>query len=347
MDYQAAMAELKTGKLYPVYLLWGEERCLQEDLLTEIKKRVIGISGGEYGLTVLNGKDLSVERIIEAADTAPFFSERQLVLIENWHSLRSGKTGNGEKQKPDERIFADYITNRIPPFSCLVFTSNEKIDRRKKLYQTLESNGAVVELTSLKGRALECWMVQIVQDMGKKLEAGVLAFIISEVGTSETMDLLALRQELIKIALYSGVRPEITKADAQAVLTRSPESSVYLLVDAVSQRQIGKAMRLWEDLKITGQEPLRIFGLLARQIRLIWQAKQLRDAGCPAEQIAGKIGAHPFVVQKVSAQGKHFSDRQLGHLLECIQEADWAIKSGRRDPETTMQLLIVSLCKDR
>lgn len=346
MDYQAAMAELKAGKLYPVYLLWGEQRCLQEEVLAEIKKRVIGTDGGEYGLTVLNGKDLSIKRIIETADTAPFFSERQLILIENWHSLRAGKPKNEDKQKPDERLFADYITNRMPAFSCLVFTSDEKIDRRKMLYRAVESLGAVVELTSLKGQALERWMAQIARDMGKKIGSGVLAFIIGEVGTSDSVDLTMLRQELIKIALYTGVRAEITKADAQAVLSRSPESSVYLLVDAVSRRQIGNAVQLWEDLKITGQEPLRLFSLLARQIRLIWQARQLQDDGCQMAQIAEKLSVHPYVVQKVMTQGKHLSDRQLAHLLESIQEADWAIKSGRRDPETTMRLLIVSLCKN-
>lgn len=344
MDYQAAVAELKTGKLYPVYLLWGEERSLRDDVLAKIKKQVMGGNGGEYGLIVLNGKNLSVERIVETADTAPFFSEKQLILIENWDRWRAGKQTDGDKQKPDEQKFIDYLT-KIPPYSCLVFTSDEKIDRRKKLYQSLEKIGAVVEFAPLKGQVLERWIMQIVKDMGKKLGPGVLAFIIGEVGTSETVNLAMLRQELTKIALYTGARSEITKADAQAVLTRTPESSVFTLVDAVSQQQRDKALQLWEDLKVTGQEPLKLLNLLARQIRLTWQAKQLQAAGCAVDQLAGKIGVHPYVAQRVAAQGKKFSTHQLRHSLECLQEADWSVKSGRRDPETMMQLLIVSLCK--
>lgn len=344
MDYQTAMTELKAGKLYSAYLLWGQEHSLREDILKNIEKRFIGTGGGEYGSTLLTGKDLSVEGIIEAADTAPFFSEKQVIIIDNWQRWRTVKQGDGAKQKPDEQKLIDYISSKIPPFSCLVFTSNEKVDRRKKLYQALEKFGAVVELTALKGQALERWLRQTVQVMGKKLGPGVLPLIISEAGSSETMDLGLLRQELTKIALYTGGREEITQTDVQAVLSRTPESSVFMLVNAVSQQQRAKALAVWDDLRVVGQEPLKLLHLLARQVRLIWQAKQWRDAGCAVDQIAGKIGVPPYVAQKVTAQGKNFSDRQLRHFLECIQEADWSVKSGRRDPETMMQLLIVNLC---
>lgn len=344
MDYQTALAELKAGKKYPVYLLWGEETFLREDLLAKMKKQAAGSNEDECGITVLHGKNLSAESIIEAVDTVPFFSAKQLVIVENWHRWRADKQNGGEKPKPDEQRFIDYINDKIPAYSCLVFTCSEKVDKRKKLYRAVEAAGAVVELSPLKGRALERWMTQTIKEMGKEMEPDVLSFIISEAGTSAGADLSLLRQELTKIALYTGKRVSISKDDVQKIITRTPESSVFMLVDAVGQRQLDNALQLWEDLKVNGQEPLKLLNLLARQIRLIWQAKQLQDDGCRAEQIAEKIGAHPYVAQKAAAQGRNFTNRQLKNLLERIQEADWSVKSGRRDTETMMRLLIVSLC---
>ncbi|HWR55314.1 MAG TPA: DNA polymerase III subunit delta [Negativicutes bacterium] len=340
MDYQAAVAELKRGKLYPVYLIWGEERLQLEDLVAEIRKGVLGAETGEYGLTVLNGKDLTAERIIEAADTAPFFSEKQIILVENWPPwCATGKIPGGDQK------LGEYLSSKIPSYTCLVFTSQGKADRRKKLYQTIEKAGAVIELAPLKGPALERWLTQFLHDWGKKPAPGVMNFIIGEAGTSETLDLALLQQEMTKIALYTGERPEITKADARAVLTRTPESSVFALVNAVSLRQRDKAQRLWADLKVGGEEPLKLLSLLARQIRLLWQTKQLLQEGCTGEQIAGKIGVPPYVARKIASQVDNFTGRQLRYLLECIQEADWSVKCGRRDQETMMQLLIIKMCQ--
>lgn len=340
MDYQAAVAELKLGKLYPVYFVWGEERLLLEDLVAKIAKGVLGAQAGEYGLTMLNGKDLTVERIIEVTDTAPFFSEKQIILVENWPHWCATEKSSGGDQK-----LMEYLSSKIPSYSCLVFTSQGKVDRRKKLYQTVEKVGVVIELAPLKGPALERWMTQILHDLGKKLAPGVMNFIIGEAGTSEKLDLGLLKQEMTKIALYTGDRQKITKADAQAVLTRTPESSVFSLVNAVSLRERDKAQRLWADLKVSGEEPLKLLSLLARQIRLIWQTKQLQREGCTVEQIAGKIGVSPYIARKITSQVNNFSGRQLRYLLECIQEADWSVKCGRRDQETMMQLLILKMCQ--
>lgn len=345
MDYLGALTELKSGRLRPVYLLWGEERSLREELLSLIKQQVLKAGATDFGVTVLGGKDLSADRIIETADTTPFFSENQLIIIDNWERLRSGKqTESGsEKNKSEEQRLIQYLTN-VPAFSCLVFTCDEKVDRRKKLYLALEQQGLAVELAPLKGAALERWVAQQAGELGKRFESGVMAFIVNEVGTSEHVDLTMLKQELTKIALYVGNRKEITKQDAQKVLTRTPESSVFALVDAVGHRNAGKAMQLWDDLRIAGQEPLKMLNMIARQIRMIWQARQLLDAGYAIDQVAGKIGCHPYVAQRVAGQGKNFTSRQLRTALENLQEADWSVKSGTSDAETMMQLLIVKLC---
>jgi DNA polymerase III subunit delta len=345
MEYSAIINELKKGQLRSTYLFWGEERSLREEILTLLKQQLFGADGGDFGISILSGKEISPDRIIETADTAPFFSKRQLVLVDNWDGWRAGKQtgGNEEKTKFEDRRLIEYLA-RIPSFSCLVFTSDEKVDRRKKIYQAMEQCGAIVELAPLKGAALERWIAQQVKELGKDFAPDVLPFIISEVGTSDHVSLSMVEQELTKLVLYVGARREITRQDAQAVLTRTPESSVFTLIDAVGQRQTAKALQLWDDLRTSGQEPLKLLYLLARQIRLIWQAQQLLDTGYAMGQIAGKIGAHPYVAQRVVAQGKNFTHLQLRKALERIQAADWSVKSGCMDPETMMQTLIVDLC---
>lgn len=345
MDYQGALKELGSGRLRSVYLLWGEERSLREELMGLIKQLVFKAGMVEFGVTILAGKDISTDRIIEAADTTPFFSEQQLIIIDNWERLRAGKQGDGssDKNKQEEQRLIDYFA-KLPSYSYLVFTCNEKVDRRKKLYTALEQQGMAVELAHLKGKALEQWISLRAAELGKRFAPGVINFILDEVGTSEQVDLSMLKQELTKIVLYAGNSKEVNKQDAQKVLTRTPESSVFALVDAVGQRNSAKAIQLWDDLKMAGQEPLKMLGLLARQLRLIWQARQLLDTGYAADQIAGKISIHPYVAKRVVGQGKNFTSRQLRHALENIQEADWSVKSGATDPETMLQLLIVKLC---
>jgi DNA polymerase-3 subunit delta len=77
----SAIKEIKDGKIYPVYLLCGEEYFLIEDTLTQMLNILVPKDTRDFNLEIYNGLEISVEEIITSAETYPVMSERRVIVV--------------------------------------------------------------------------------------------------------------------------------------------------------------------------------------------------------------------------------------------------------------------------
>ena len=106
-----------------------------------------------------------------------------------------------------------------------------------------------------------------------------------------------------------------------------------------------KALALLHDLP--NQEPGYVLVMIARQFRLILQAKHaLRTVQAPNEvaRAVGLTRAPPHAVRRVIAQARRFSVDQLAAIHAHVARTDFAIKRSKMDPATALDLLVVGLC---
>ena len=82
-------------------------------------------------LSTFSGKITDINNIIELAETLPFFSDYRCILIEN-----SGLFSSANE-------FSEYIA-KIPESTVIIFAEND-VDKRTKLYKTVNKTGCVVE----------------------------------------------------------------------------------------------------------------------------------------------------------------------------------------------------------
>jgi DNA polymerase-3 subunit delta len=97
-------------------------------------------------------------------------------------------------------------------------------------------------------------------------------------------------------------------------------------------------------LILSGEPPLAILALLARQIRLCWQAKDGTMRGVAVPQLAQKMGVPPFVVKNYVQEASHFTESDLKRIHQAIRKADLALKSTGTSPEILLEALVLSLC---
>ena len=112
---------------------------------------------------------------------------------------------------------------------------------------------------------------------GKRIDSGAAEQLIQNAGT----EMLVLEQEIIKLACFSGDRELITGRDVAMVVAASPEDVMFTTVDAITRRQTDRALLLLAELHRYDPKPQAVAGkllaLLARQYRMLWQAKYLSD----------------------------------------------------------------------
>ncbi len=349
MDYTALDKSLQRQVISPVYLFYGEETYLRDGFLSKFKS-LIPADVRDFNMDIVDSKDVGLEAIVGMAMTMPFMSEKRLVIVKNaafFKSKRKNQSDSGkeqnekdEKANSAEKALLSYLEEPVNS-TCLIFCT-DSIDKKRKLYKTIEKHGQVVEFSPLKGKDLNAWIDSRARNLGKIIETQAMAGLITAVGS----DLQHLNTELEKLACYSRT-DKITAADVEEMVSKTAELSVFELVDSVGERNYNKAIKMAREMVFLGESVIKLLFMVARQFRLILRSKDLHQQGYADKQVAGQLQVHPFVAQKCIKQARNFSMDELKLALEKILKTDSDIKNGRQEPTLALELLIIGLCEKR
>lgn len=356
--YINLLDSLKRGDIAPVYLFHGPEAYLRHQALGKFRKTILSGGAEDFNLNILDGQEVSAPEIISLAETAPFFADKRLIIVNDPPQFKGSKKKTREEEQEAEDNEEDgetspkkssgdsellqYITSPMPS-TCVIFNTPGPVDKRKKIYRTIEKNGRVVEFALLKSRELIKWLEKQARLAGKQIEPGAAETLIERVGHG----LFALQAEINKLIDYTGESPVITREDVTAVTPVPLEEDIFRVVDAIGNKNPATALAGLRDLLLTRHPPQVILSMVARQFRLLLQVKQAVAEGCPAGELAGRTGIHPFVAKKILSQAKNFNFHHLVTTIHSLQAIDVGIKTGRREFLPAMEMLIMEICIHR
>ena len=152
-----------------------------------------------------------------------------------------------------------------------------------------------------------------------------------------------LDQELVKLGDYAAGRM-VSREDVRKLVPATRAASVFELVDALGMRESAVAGRQMQHaLDVDGEQPLRLLAMIARQYRLLIQAKALMMQGAGEAEIARKLNVADWNARKLKAQAGRHTFAQLEKSMERILAADEAIKTGRFSDRDAMDVLLAEL----
>jgi DNA polymerase-3 subunit delta len=337
MSVDVLKEQLKNNKLGNLYLFYGQEEYLKKYYLDSIEKAVLESDLSALNKVALEGK-FEMQKIEEACETMPVFSEKKLVLVKNSGIFKSGKEGSKQQSVKDELI--NYLKN-VPSYTVLVFYE-EEIDKRLKTVDAVKKNGLIVDFPFQKPAELVKWVIKVLKSHMKEISVEDASYLIEicEQGMTEILN------EVNKLVMYVGERTRITMSDIDKVCTKSVKSRIFDLTDAVAEKNIDKALKLLNDMIII-REPLpKILFMITRQLRHVLEMKLLCKEGMSVKDASAKIGITPYAGGKVSSQAKSFSTQKLKEGIKEAFELDLAIKTGRINDRVAAELLINKLAND-
>jgi len=336
MNYNEALAEIKNGRVRPVYLLHGEETYLARRLEKAIVEALLPPEERDMGLTVLD-RDPPVAELVNLIETVPFMGGKNVIVLRGTNMFRAGKGEEGG----DERLLG--LLAAMPEYSHVVFTTPEAADKRRKLYICVDRCGAAVEVSPLKAKDIRPWLTAKLAELGRRLAPDATEELLAAFSMMPQLSLGLLDNEIDKIALYAK-GATITRQDVLATMAAVPEVSVFAMVDAVSQKQVGKALRLLDEQLSAGENALRLLAMLTRQVRMLWRSKELAENGADSRAVAAEFGVPPFVGEKLLRQGRGFAAPTLRRALVALAEADRDLKSGRAD-KYVLERIVIDMCR--
>jgi len=351
----------------PVTLLYGDSERFKQRVVAKLAEGWLGDADDEFARVTVDADEAGVEGVLAELASGSLLAPRRLVIVRDVATLSARKL----KDRPNEQEqLAEALEGLAPGVAVVLVARRVRSERKqygppvgKRLQKTVTERGQMLELSTPKGNALAPFLQREMQKLGKSISGAAAETLIRRVGE----DADRLLSELEKLASYLGEREEATEEDVRTVTVVVTEEDVFKLVDAVGARDAAEAMRRLDGLLPVGSSrgaALPVLGMIARQLRLIWQARYVQKAGyqvaqlkqAPAE-VTEKLPEHhnlgdatkgrqSWLAPSYAKQSRNFSDAQLARALDRVYQADLSLKgqSGDLDDRTVMELLIADLC---
>ena len=244
-------SDLKEGTVGCGYLFWGPESYLREYYLGQLRKTLVPGGFEEFNYHRMEGKDLTIQALVEAAEAMPMMAERTLIVVTDLDLFKLNEDQRG-------RMIA--FLEDIPPYCCVVFvydTIEYKPNRTmKKLYKAVTDHLQSVEFRPA-GSELTAWIARRFRALGKEIDRQTAEYLIFLCGDLMT----GLVPEIEKIGAYAKGKT-VTQRDVDAVADPVLSAEVFRLSDAVLQGQYDRAAAILGDLLKMQTEPILILAAL-------------------------------------------------------------------------------------
>ena len=317
--------DIKTGAFERVYLLYGEERYLVQSYKSQLKTAIVG--DDTMNFNQYTGKALPVQEVEETAMTLPFFAEKRMLLLEDTGLFKSSA---------DDR-WIDLVKNI--PQECHILFVEQEVDKRSRMYKAVKDGGYCAEMTHPSIQQRTQWVLKGFGRNGLRLTQAALDAFLEKTGE----DMENIRNEMDKLSAFCMGKEGITKDDVDYVCTEQTENRIFDMTQAVAEGKTQYALELYYDLLALKESGMRILFLIARQMNQLLCVKEMEKNRQTKDQIAAALKVRPFVVNKLTAQARQFTIKQLTNCVERCVELEEAVKKGNMNERIAVEMVLLSI----
>lgn len=339
MNYLKVLEMLKKNETHPVYVLYGTEPFFIQSIIEKLERNVI--QNEKEDLSLFDLDEIPLEEVIADAETYPFFGENKLIIAENTSFLKAQSNLLPFEHKVEN--LERYLDNPLEHTVLVFIAPYQKLDERKKIVKQLKKKAIVAECNPIREQDISQWITTLAKEMNIEIQKEAYEVFERELQTN----LYLIQNELQKISLYVGPGGVVTKSIAEELIAKTTNSSALRLVDAVIDKDLGKAIEIYQDLMKMKEEPIAIIGLLAYQFRMLLRVKLLREKGYGQQQLQKNIGGHPYGIKMALTREKRFRLEKLEQIMIRLTETDAAMKQGTMDKNLSFELLLYDLIESK
>lgn len=331
--------ELKTGNLNSLYLLYGEELFLLETNLKKIKALFGDCIKGINYITI---DEDNVNGLISDIETPAFGYEKKLIIVRNTGLFKKeGKRKNAELVKIREKL-NEYIKEnmKIINSSVVLVFVEEDVDKKQKIYETIEKLGTVCEFEFQKPIQIEKRVKAICNAYKVDIKPETLRYFMECVGTN-MQDVI---NEIRKLIEYAGENGTIDKDAIEKLTIKKLESVIFDLTDNLGKKDITKSLEVLQNL-IYAKEPVqRILIMLYNHFKKLYFTKLAMKFN---KDVITSLNLKPnqtFLVNKYKTQAKYFKEQELKGILENLRDLDYSYKNGLIDLQVGLEAILCRYC---
>lgn len=328
IDQNKFYKDLESGKVSPVYFIFGDEPFLIDQCVNRFKFGLLDENSLDFNYSLFYAGDADIHTIKDAVETLPVFAQRRVVILKNSHELKDSEWNELEsllKKPVDSTVFVLFA---------------DKIDKRKKHFKNIIETAAALEFKKPYDNEIPRWINYYASQYELKLTQGAVHRLHRLVGNN--LSEISAQLEKIKIYLDGGTNVEAEHVNA--VVSNSREENVFDFTKAVGQKDRVRALEQIVNLLDQGQSEIGIVNLLARHMRILLTVRTGLDQGIGGAKLANLANVSPYFIDEYASQAKGWPVRKLEDSLVLLGETDKALKSSPLSSHIWLENLVLKSC---
>lgn len=331
---------LTVQTLPPILVLTGEDVGQFEWLKKDILKK-IGYDTSDLNYSYFDMKEASYAEVELDLVSLPFFADEKIVILDHLLDLTTAKKRNLTDE--DLKQFENYLENPSESTRLVIFAEG-KLDSKRRLVKLLKRDAQIVETTTPKEQDLKRYFSSQAQELGLHFLGDSLGQLLLKSG----YDFGELQKNLALLQAYKE-DGQITLQDIEEVVPKSLQDNIFDLTQMILKRQIDQARNLVKDLRLQGEDEIKLIAILLGQFRMFSQVKIFSEEGQSESQIVASLSelsgrkVNPYQVKFALRDSRRLSLSFLKQAMTTFIETDYAIKSGTYEKDYLFDLALLKV----
>ena len=311
VNYEEIISDLKKRIFKPVYFLAGEEPYYIDLIINYIEEKVLPEDEKAFNQIIIYGDDTNIAAIIDTARRFPMMASHQVVIIKEAQSLK----------KLEDLVI--YLEKPLLS-TILVFSYKYKtIDKRTKLYKTLESHGVYFESARIRDYLIPAWIDRYLMTKGIKTDPSASAMLTEYLGT----DLHKIVNELDKLIITLPVgKPVITTSLIEKNIGISKDYNNFELQKAIGERNVLKANMIVHYFSNNPKDnPITlsiasVFGFFSKLLTYHYLTDKSKN------NVAAVLKINPFFVKDYETSAAKYNVTKAVQIISLLRTYDMKSK---------------------
>jgi len=301
------VSDIQKGNIKPIYFLMGEEAYYIDKISDFIEENILSEEERGFNQMLIYGRDTSIDEVVSNAKRYPMMAERQVVIVKEAQDL----------SRTIEKL-VDYAENPQPTTVLVVCYKYKKIDKRKKLYKSIDKSGVIFEGKRLYENQVGDWITKNLKSRGYSISPKASQMLVEFLGT----DLGKIDNELEKLQLICPEGTTISPEIIEENIGISKDFNNFEFRKAIGEKDSLKAHRIVNYFSQNPRDnPMVVtISLLFSYFSQILQYHGLSDKSKGV--VAKQLKVSPYFVSDYVIAARNYPMKKVSHAISLLQETD-------------------------
>ncbi|HEM5031423.1 DNA polymerase III subunit delta [Streptococcus suis] len=330
----------KKEKLGSLTVLCGED-VGQYQIAKDLLLRQIDFDPADLSFAYFDMSEADYSQVDLDLVSLPFFSDEKVVILDYFSDLTTDK----KRHLTDDELkqFEAYLENPVET-TRLIILAPGKLDSKRRLVKLLKRDGLVLEANPLKEADLRHYFQKELGRLGLNMDGDVFHYLLGK----SNFDFAEISKNLAFLQSYKG-KELITMADIDAAIPKTLQDNIFDLTQMVLQSKMDEARQLVHDLRLQGEDEIKLIAIMLTQFRTYLQVQILQEQGKSESQMVAELSeimgrkVNPYQIKFALRDSRHLSIGFLKKVVRLLIETDYQIKTGRFDKDYLFELTLLKI----